>query len=140
VLVSQDAFGDLGVEKEEEYTTIFDVGLADKNEFPFEDGWLINKNDIFKNPSLTVVKGVTVNKVSDDTLQKHQLIQQFNPHVESMEGAALHYVCLQENIPFIQVRAVSNPVGERNKTKWKMKEAIENLNIELSKLVNTLIR
>ncbi len=24
----------------------------------------------------------------------------FNPVVESMEGAALHYTCLMENIPF----------------------------------------
>ncbi len=48
-----------------------------------------------------------------------------------MEGAALHYVCLQEQIPFVQIRSVSNYVGERDKTKWKMKEAIENLNTEL---------
>ena len=140
VLVKQDAFGDLGAELEEEFTTIFDAGLADKNEFPFEDGWLVNKNEMLNNASLTVVKGVTVNKVSDDTLQKYQLDKQFAPEVESMEGAALHYVCLQERIPFIQLRTVSNPVGERNKTKWKMKEAIKNLNNELSKLVNTLIR
>jgi len=71
-------------------------------------------------------------------LQKKQLINEFDADIESMEGAALHYVCLQENIPFLQVRSVSNYVGERDKTKWKMKEAIHNLNTELSKLINRL--
>ena len=34
-----------------------------------------------------------------------------------MEGAALHYACIMEHIPFIQLRAVSNFVGERDKNK-----------------------
>ena len=55
-----------------------------------------------------------------------------------MEGAALHYVGLMEKIPFIQLRAVSNYTGERNKKKWKMKEAIVNLNNELIRLLNKL--
>jgi futalosine hydrolase len=44
-----------------------------------------------------------------------------------MEGAALHYMGRDLNIPFIQIRAVSNYVGERNKAKWKIKESIEQL-------------
>jgi futalosine hydrolase len=55
-----------------------------------------------------------------------------------MEGAALHYVCLQENIPFVQIRSVSNYVGERDKTKWKIQEAIENLNRELLLMINRI--
>jgi futalosine hydrolase len=138
VLVKQDAFADLGTEQEEEFKTIFDAGLADKNAFPFEEGWLINHHEILTRSSLIAVKGVTVNKITDDLLQKRQICHHFAPQVESMEGAALHYVCLQEKIPFIQLRAVSNMVGERNKTKWKMKEAIESLNEELMKLVKGL--
>ncbi|MFZ1371603.1 MAG: futalosine hydrolase, partial [Ferruginibacter sp.] len=71
-------------------------------------------------------------------LQKQQFIKQFKPGIETMEGAALHYVCLQENIPFLQIRSISNYVGERDKIKWKLKEAIENLNTDLIKLINGL--
>ena len=42
------------------------------------------------------------------------------------------------NIPFLQMRSISNKVGERDKNKWKIKEAVENLNIELIKLIQTL--
>jgi futalosine hydrolase len=52
----------------------------------------------------------------------------YQADIESMEGAALHFVCLQEGIPFLQIRGISNFVGERNKAKWDLKSAIENSN------------
>jgi futalosine hydrolase len=55
-----------------------------------------------------------------------------------MEGAAFHYACLQMNTSFLQLRGISNVVGERDKNKWKMKEAIGNLNNELSKILQVL--
>lgn len=138
VLVIKDCFADLGMEEKENYKPVFETGFADKDEFPFKDGWLINPNEHLNTTGLSIVKAITVNKVSDSKLQKQQFIQAFDADIETMEGAALHYVCLQENIPFLQIRSVSNTVGDRNKTKWKMKEAIENLNIELTKLINQL--
>lgn len=135
VLVKYDAFGDLGMEEKGAFTTVFDAGFAGKNHSPFTDGWLINPHPLLNNAALPVVKSVTINKVSDNPLQKQQLISSFSPQVETMEGAALHYVCLQQDIPFLQIRSVSNEVGERDKSKWKMKEAIENLNSELQKLL-----
>ena len=55
-----------------------------------------------------------------------------------MEGAALHYIGLQEKIPFLQIRSCSNYIAERNKKNWKMKDAIQQLNVELLKLVAAL--
>ena len=138
VLVKQDTFADLGAEEKENFIPLFESGLADKNEFPFTNGWLVNNSKLMQQTTLEVVSAVTVNKVSDSLLQKQQLVKHFNAGIESMEGAALHYICLQENIPFLQLRSVSNLVGERDKAKWKMKEAIDNLNTELLKLIHGL--
>ena len=55
-----------------------------------------------------------------------------------MEGAVLHYICLQEDIPFLQLRSISNYVGERDKTRWKIKEAVDNLNAELLNIISQL--
>ena len=55
-----------------------------------------------------------------------------------MEGAAMHYVCLMEKIPFLQLRSISNYIGERNKRKWNMNESIINLNNELIKLIKKI--
>ncbi|HMU10288.1 MAG TPA: futalosine hydrolase [Ferruginibacter sp.] len=136
--VKQDSFGDLGTEENENFLPFFDSGLADKNEFPFINGWLLNESEVTRNLKINAAKAVTVNKVTDSKLQEQQIIKHFDPDLESMEGAALHYVCLQENIPFLQLRAVSNYVRERDKVKWKMKEAIQNLNTELLHLIDRL--
>jgi futalosine hydrolase len=135
VLVQQDTFADIGMEEKESFKSIFQSGFADKDAFPFSNGWLINSNTIFSGSLLPVVKAITVNKVSDSLLQKQQAIINFAPEIETMEGAALHYVCMQENVPFIQIRSLSNLIGERDKSKWKLKEAILNLNRELGKLI-----
>lgn len=137
-LVKQDTFADIGMEENDKFTDLFQAGLADKNAFPFHDGWLVNPNAIFTHSLLRAVKAITINKVSDSELQKQQAITNFAPQIESMEGAALHYVCLQENTPFIQLRSISNYVSERDKSRWKMKEAIANLNIELRNLIERL--
>ena len=138
LLVKQDCFADLGIEEKGNYTPVFNSAFADKDEFPFADGWLMNTDDNLKYSNLPKAKAITINKVSDSELQKQQFIQTFNADIETMEGAALHYVCLQEQISFLQIRSISNHVGERDKTKWKMKEAIENLNKELVTLINGL--
>jgi futalosine hydrolase len=44
-----------------------------------------------------------------------------------MEGAAFMYSCLIHDVPFAQVRAVSNMVERRNRESWKISNAIDNL-------------
>ena len=138
VLIKQDTFGDVGMEEKQKFTTIFDAGLAGKDDFPFNSGWLVNTNELLNQSLLLSVNAITVNKVSDSLLQRQQLKDHFTPEIESMEGAAFHYVCLQQKISFIQIRSISNAVGERDKSKWAIKDATVNLNIELQKLINSL--
>lgn len=138
VLVQQDRFADIGVEENGTLSDVFDMGLADSNAFPFSDGWLIN-NALPVATGLEAVKAVTVNKISDSKKQNDLLLEKYNPSLESMEGAGLHFVCLQQQVPFIQLRSISNYIGERDKTKWKMKDAIGNLNEALDKIIASYI-
>jgi futalosine hydrolase len=138
VTVQQDAFGDLGMEENNNFQPVFETALANKNEFPFTEGWLINNNTLLSSLPYKKVKAITVNTVSDANLLKQQRETAFSPEIETMEGAALHYICLQEKIPFLQLRSISNTVGERDKLKWTMKEAAENLNAALNQLLNLL--
>jgi futalosine hydrolase len=138
-LVAEDTFADLGIEEKEIFIPIFKSALANAATLPFTNGWLVNNSQaLLKKTTLPWARAITINKISDSILQKKQLEQVFAPQLETMEGAALHYVCLQEDIPFIQIRSVSNYVGERDKQKWKMNEALKNLNIALNTLINQL--
>jgi futalosine hydrolase len=44
-----------------------------------------------------------------------------------MEGAAFMYACLIHRLPCAEVRAVSNVVEKRNRSAWKIAEAIDGL-------------
>jgi futalosine hydrolase len=64
---------------------------------------------------------------------------QFNPQIESMEGAAVFYVCLKTNINCIQIRTISNNVERRNKNNWNIPLALKNLqNITINLLKELL--
>ncbi|RYF90916.1 MAG: futalosine hydrolase [Chitinophagaceae bacterium] len=135
VLVHKEVFADMGVFEKGNFNSVFDLTLADMNEFPYTQGWLVNDHPLLGEYHLPAVKGVSVNGLSDDANTTALFGKKYGAEVESMEGAAFHYTCLQEKIPFLQLRTVSNVVGERDKSKWNMKEAIENLNNELHALI-----
>jgi futalosine hydrolase len=139
VLVENENIGDLGVEENSAFRTLFDLRLLDKNAFPWKDAKLSNNIEALKSIGLTVIDGVTVNEISTDKMRIDYYKDQLNASVESMEGAALHFVALQENIPFLQMRSLSNFVGERDKSKWVMDIAIANLNIELKRILTKFL-
>lgn len=138
VIVKEDTFADVGIEENGKFLTLFEKGFVDKNEFPYTNDWLINNHILFQENVLPAAKGITVNKVTESSLQNKINKEKFSADVESMEGAAFHYVCLQQKVNFLQLRSISNRVGERDKAKWKIKEAIENLNTELIKIIDNL--
>lgn len=138
VTVKEDCFADIGIEEKGQLNTLFDIGFLKNNEFPFSDGKLINPSKILETISLPKAKAVTVNKISDDDFHNKLVQEKFAAQIESMEGAAFHYACLQQKINFLQLRSISNMVGERDKSKWKLKTSIENLNNQLLQIFDNL--
>jgi futalosine hydrolase len=138
VQVERDCFGDLGMEEKGRFTTLFEAGFAKANEKPYTNGWLVNESVLLDKLPLPKAKAVTVNKVSDSPLQRQQLLDVFNPVVESMEGAAFHYACLQYGLPFVQLRAISNDVGQRDKANWDIPTAVNNLSNAVLQLIDSL--
>jgi futalosine hydrolase len=136
--VKQEAIADQSVIELDKLKTMFDLKLVPQNQFPFSKGWLVNKSEVLKKVTLKKVRGVSVNEITTSKQKVKFYTDTFNPVVESMEGAALHYVCLMEKIPFIQIRSVSNYIAERNKKNWNMKESIIHLNQELQKLLEKI--
>jgi len=126
--IKEDTIADQSVVELGELKTLFDLKLLPENQFPYEKGWLKNNSALLKKSKLKKVKGVSVNEITTSKKKVGFYEKKFDPVVESMEGAALHYVCLMEKIPFLQIRSVSNYIAERNKKKWEMRNSIKNLN------------
>jgi len=141
VVINEESLGDMGVEEDGKWKDIFDLKLEKSSYHPFERRKLANpwlpKYNLLKLPE---VNAVTINTISTNKEKIRQLIKKYDPVTESMEGAALHYICRESNIPFIQVRAISNYVGERNKANWKIKESLDSLNEVLLKYIDKLYK
>jgi len=129
VIIQEEILGDLGAEDHDKYTDMFDLGLMNASEKPFVNKKLINTFQDFplklKQP---FVSSLSVNTVTGSAATAAFRGERFGCDVENMEGAAFHYVCLKKKLPFLQIRSISNYVEARDKSKWKMKEAIEQLN------------
>ena len=138
VKIEEEVVGDLGVQ-EDEFRDVFDMGFARAGQFPFTGKSLINPYMKQWAPfQLPAAKGITVNEISTHAQRINTLITKYESSIESMEGAAFHYVCLHHAVPFLQIRSVSNEVGERDKAKWKLRGAIETLNIRLIRIIEQL--
>ena len=126
VNVISEEFADLGIEENEEFLTLFETGFIERNEFPF-DGGIIKATNNNGFPNIKKVRGITANKSHGRSSSIAEIQQKFLAHVESMEGAAVLYVCRWWGIPCYQIRAVSNYVEPRDSLKWNIPIALENL-------------
>ncbi|MDR2938058.1 MAG: hypothetical protein LBU92_03865 [Prevotellaceae bacterium] len=82
-------------------------------------------NDFSFLQNVKKVNGLTVNLLTENAERVVQ--RKLLADVETMEGAAFFYVCVKENVKFLQLRGISNRVGERDKAQWKTQEALENV-------------
>ncbi|RTL47762.1 MAG: futalosine hydrolase [Sphingobacteriales bacterium] len=139
VVVKKEILGDTGVMEQNQWKDMFDLGLISGNIPPFENGCIPNPNlKQWNITALPEVSGISVNEISTQPQYIAQMNSKYAPDIETMEGAALHYVAGTFNIPYLQIRAISNIVGERDKQKWAIQEALETLNKSLIHYIEAL--
>ena len=166
VHVMEDSFADFGIGDGNSFTTPFEAGLTDPDSVPYEGGRLLQPpfrnvspkdllgepfQGIFRSktkstPSSTLatldrlprVKGATTFTIRTSPVAIEQVRNYTGAAVESMEGASFFYAVHAARIPGIQLRAISNTVGERDYTKWHLGLAIDHLQKTLEELLKEL--
>lgn len=128
VQVTTDRLVEMGVEDREIFIEADVLGLVDTKDMMFVSDIPVN--------DLPVASGITVNKVHGNTESIQRTVEQFNPDVESMEGAAVGYVCWKMGVPWVQIRGISNVVEPRNRETWNIPLAMNNLHIEVNRLLS----
>lgn len=133
LLVTKDILSEMGAEDDKDFLTFEELQLPGKTSFEVN-----NPPSLLVYPKLKTAKGITVNTVhgNNDTINK--VLKLYSPDVESMEGAAFFAGCDGFKADYIQMRAISNFVEKRDKSKWNIPLAIQNLNHELIQLLTTL--
>lgn len=127
--VQSDCLVELGAEDGDDFLSIEEMGFG-KSRF---------QASAVPKHSYPTVAAVTVNKVHGNESSIHRLLQKHQVQLESMEGAAVFYVCEQEKQAVMQLRSVSNWVERRNREAWDIPLAIKKLNEELLRLLRELL-
>jgi futalosine hydrolase len=140
VHIQKDQFADLGIEDEKSFSTLFEKGFIPKSSFPFQDGVLFNstKFNNLKINELKKVSAITVNTTHGKEESIKFFKEKFDAEIETMEGAAFFYVCMQNKVSFVQIRSISNYVKKREIAQWNIPLAIENLNKKLFEVISVL--
>ena len=133
VHIISDCIPELGVEDGDRFVSVEELGLATST--------VIENTAPPASPALDAlprVRSITVNTAHgrEDTIAA--MVERVNPQVESMEGAAFAYACAMSQIPYAQVRAVSNAVERRNRAAWRMDLAVQRLNDAARAIVDQL--
>jgi len=137
VMPQSDCFADSGIEDGDKFLTLSEAGLCRADEFPFKNGLLYANNKYCDRVKdfLKPVRAITLNTATGSEETRNKLMKKFNPDIETMEGASFFYICTKENIPFLALRAISNKVGPRDKSKWDIALALDNLSETLYKII-----
>lgn len=125
VEVIEDCFSEVGFEDGDLFSEISDFDLK-------------TRYQVDARTPLKKVKAITVNTVhgNDDSIS--EIIERLGPNIESMEGASVFKVCEEFNVSCVQIRSVSNKVEKRDKSNWDLDLAIQNLNVEVEKIISNL--
>jgi futalosine hydrolase len=129
--VVTDKLVELGAEDNGSFIPANEMNLIESNQMIFKTGLRVL--------GLLEASGITVNRVHGSANSIMQVKGQFNPDIESMEGAAVAYVCEQMNVPWVQIRAISNLVEPRNKDAWNIPLALKNLHKEVESYLTELL-
>lgn len=126
VAIESECLGDTGVWENGHFRDLFDLGLLNADQPPFENSVLPNPYiSEWSLPRIPLVKGVSVNEITTRKSDIERQNQKYQAVSESMEGAAFHYAALSLGVPFLQLRGLSNFIGERDKKKWEIEKALE---------------
>jgi len=130
VHVTSDLLSEMGAENDTAFMQYHELNLGGTNVYNYSPG-----KELAAMAGLKQVKGITVNKVHGSEASIKQADALFKPDVESMEGAAFFRACAHFTGGCLQLRAVSNYVEKRDKSKWNIPLAITNLNDLIIQLI-----
>jgi len=81
--------------------------------------------DALERLAAPLVHGVTVSSCSGTDAASEIMRHRSGADIETMEGAAVAFVCRQLEIPMLHLRAISNWTGDRDRGEWNLGAAVD---------------
>jgi futalosine hydrolase len=133
LLADTEIYGDLGVLTPDGWRPMEEIGIplveardgqaARFNCFPLDAALIASAEQAAGGLVARTGRFLTLSQVTGVRAVGDALHSRFGALCESMEGAAAAHVCALHDVPFLEVRGVSNLVEDRDRSKWQLQEA-----------------
>lgn len=78
-----------------------------------------------RRPAVHMGPCVTSSQATGTHVEARDQAERWGALAESMEGAAAAHICVLYGVPFLEIRAISNLVSDRDRGTWAVEEAVE---------------
>lgn len=129
VISTRTIAADLGADSPGGFLPIADLGFAPVVDDP-DEGWAEQAALALTAAGLTVVTGaiLSVSTVTGTAERAATLLARHpDAAAEGMEGYGVATAATMANIPYIEIRTISNTVGPRDRDAWRIEEALDTL-------------
>jgi futalosine hydrolase len=136
VLAAHSIAGDLGADSPEGFIGLDELGFG-STVHKVDQRLLTSLRAAL--PEAVVGDILTMNTVTGTAERIRRLVDRYPAAVaESMEGYGVACAAAQADLPFAELRTISNAVGPRDRDAWRIKEALEALTKASQMLSTTL--
>jgi futalosine hydrolase len=133
VMATEEVYGDVGVITPDGWLSAEDIGIplmvTDRgalfNHIPLDADLVARAAAVCESLVARTGRFLTLAQVTGVRTLGDALYDRFGALCESMEGAAAAHVCALYDVPFLEVRGISNLVEDRDRAKWRIQEAAE---------------
>ena len=146
-LATCENYGDLGVITPAGWRPAEEIGIpilsTDRdhyNAYPLDPTLVTDAERMLKQSGEPAARGpfVTVQRCTGRRDIGDALAGRFNAICENMEGAAAAHLCTLYAVPFLELRAISNRVEDRDKAAWEIPRAAQRAQTAARKLVDAI--
>ncbi|MBA4541527.1 MULTISPECIES: futalosine hydrolase [Thermoactinomyces] len=141
VVAEEIICADLGAETEEGFCGLDELGFGTAR-FRVEKGLVLRVTEAVRAAGLPVTAGpvLTVSTVTGTASTAARLAARVpGAAAEGMEGFGVATAARNRGIPVLEIRAISNVVGPRDRSAWRIDEALEKLAATISVLQEVIL-
>lgn len=141
IIADEVICADLGVETLEGFVSLDRLGFGPTRK-KIQPSLIMHIKTAFTSAGISTTIGpiLTVSTTTGTAETATQLSSRIPSAVaEAMEGFGIASAAQAYNVPFIEIRTISNPIGPRDKTMWSTEEALHMLTIASNILENEVL-
>ncbi len=135
-LVTQETFADEGLVTDAGFDDLLALKLSTRVRWSADDAWTQKVGTLLG--AVPRVRGATVSTISGTDALAQAYAERVRPAVETMEGAAVARVCEAFGVPWVQLRSISNRVGDRARGGWDLRLAKTQLHAAMGLMLGAL--